>query len=161
MKVEFWAIGKTREAWLREGVEVYCKRLRRYLPFGMVEIPDVKGGGKLAERELVRREGEALLGRLKPADRLVLLDERGTSRSSESLARHLERLLQGGDNRLVFAAGGAYGFSTKVQQRANEKLSLSKMTLSHQLVRLFFCEQLYRAMTILRGEPYHHGKINA
>lgn len=161
MKVEFWAIGKTREAWLREGVGVYCKRLRRYLPFGMVEIPDVKGGGRLAERELVRREGEALLGRLKAGDRLVLLDERGTARGSKGLARQLERRLQGADRRLVFAAGGAYGFSPAVHERADEQLSLSKMTLSHQLVRLFFCEQLYRAMTILRGEPYHHGEINA
>ena len=156
MKICCWFIGKTADKYLREGTEIYAKRLGRYLPFEREILPDIKGGGKLSPEQLKLREGELVLSRLKPEDGLILLDERGKDFTSVQLAHWLDRQLQQPYRRLIFLVGGAYGFDAAVYQRANAQWSLSKLTFSHQMIRLFVLEQLYRAMTILRNEPYHN-----
>lgn len=156
MKVEFWVIGKTNEVYLETGIGIYEKRLRRYLPFQMQVLPDIRQAGTLSSEQLKSKEGELMLSKIKPEDLLVLLDEKGQSYTSERFARYLEQQLAGSKHRLIFLVGGAYGFSEEVYRRANAQLALSAMTFSHQMVRLFFLEQLYRAMTILRNEPYHN-----
>lgn len=156
MKVELWAIGKTNERYLEEGMALYEKRLKHYLPFQWAVLPDIKGAGHLSAQQLKVKEGENILSKLKEDDLLILLDERGRSFSSEGFATYLDKKLQQSQRRLVFLIGGAYGFSDTLYERANDQLSLSSMTFSHQMVRLFFMEQLYRAMTILRNEPYHN-----
>jgi len=156
MKVEFWVIGKTSDAYLREGIAQYRKRLGHYLPFEMRVLPDVKKAGKLSAAQLQQKEGEQVLAGLQADDFLCLLDERGKSYSSVEFAQFVGQKLQLSHKRLIFLVGGAFGFSEALYQRANSKLSLSKMTFSHQMIRLFFLEQLYRAMTILRNEPYHN-----
>ncbi len=156
MKIELWFIGKTAFSYLDEGMSLYEKRLSHYLPFQSVVLPDVKNDKNFSTEQLKQKEGEAVLSRLKSDDLLVLLDERGKQFTSVEFSNFLDQKLQHGQKRLVFLVGGAWGFSAEIYQRANEQLSLSKMTFSHQMVRLFFLEQLYRAMTILRGEPYHN-----
>lgn len=156
MKTECWAIGKTQEKYLEPGMALYLKRLRHYLPFQFVVLPDIRGAGKLSPEQVKTKEGEGVLGKLRPDDLLILLDEGGRQYSSEAFARFLDRQLQRPHRRLIFLIGGAWGFSEAVYERADEQLSLSTMTFSHQMVRLFFLEQLYRAMTILRNEPYHN-----
>lgn len=156
MKVELWQIGKTAFAYLEEGMKIYENRLNRYLPFQQDTIPDVKNAKNLSPDLLKAKEGEAVMARLKDDDYLVLLDERGRHFSSVEWARQLDRDLMGPHRRIIFLIGGAFGFSPEVYKRANFLLSLSKMTFSHQMIRLFFLEQLYRAMTILRNEPYHN-----
>ncbi|MEM1322190.1 MAG: 23S rRNA (pseudouridine(1915)-N(3))-methyltransferase RlmH [Bacteroidota bacterium] len=156
MQTELWMVGKTRFAYLDEGVGLYEKRLQHYLSFQMRVIPDLKNSKNLSMAQIKEKEGKEILRLLDKGHHLVLLDERGKSMSSTGFASFMERSLQGSHKRLVFLIGGAYGFSEAVYQRANAKLSLSSMTFSHQMVRLFFIEQLYRAMTILRNEPYHH-----
>lgn len=155
MKIECWVIGKTSEKYLQEGIDRYCKRLTHYLPFQLLVVPDVRGGGKPPE-QIKALEGEAILKKLTNDDLLILLDERGRQFGSEAFARFLDQQLQLPQRRLIFLTGGAWGFSEAVYNRANGLLSLSAMTFSHQMVRLFFLEQLYRAMTILRNEPYHN-----
>ena len=155
MKIELWAIGKTSEKYLDAGIDIFERRIRHYVPFTWTVLPDVKG--KFADNEqLKKKEGEMLLARLAPDDWLVLLDEHGQEHTSVGLAQWLERRLAGPGRRLVFVVGGAFGFSSEVYARANEQLALSRLTFSHQMVRLFFLEQLYRALTILRNEPYHN-----
>jgi 23S rRNA (pseudouridine1915-N3)-methyltransferase len=156
MKIEFWAIGKTAFPYITEGMNIYEKRLIHYNPYETVLIPDVKDGAKLPPDLLKQREGEAFLAKLQPQDFLILLDENGVQPNSVALAQKLSGWLQGGHRKLVFVVGGAYGFSEAMYRRANFKLSLSAMTFSHQMIRLFVVEQLYRAMTILRGESYHN-----
>ena len=156
MKTELWVIGKTSEKYLSEGTEIYLKRLKYYLPFELTVLPDVRGGGKLPPAQLKEKEAEAVLAKLQQDDLLILLDERGRQFSSEAFALFLDQQLQRPFRRLVFLIGGAWGFADKLYERANDRLSLSEMTFSHQMVRLFLLEQLYRAMTILRNEPYHN-----
>ncbi|MTB50464.1 23S rRNA (pseudouridine(1915)-N(3))-methyltransferase RlmH [Lewinella sp. W8] len=156
MKVQVYYIGKTSERYLQQGEAIYAKRLKHYLPISFEIIPDVKGGGKLPSEQLKEREGELVMARLKSDDRLILLDEGGEYFGSVAFAKWLDKQLQLPFRRLVFVVGGAFGFSPALYARANAKLSLSKMTFSHQMIRLFFAEQLYRAMTILRGEKYHN-----
>ena len=156
MKAELWLIGKTAFPYLEEGMAVYEKRLVHYLPFATTVLPDVKNAGSLNADQLKQKEGELVISRLKKEDLLVLLDERGKQLTSVEFASFMEQKLQLGSRRLVFLVGGAWGFSEAIYQRADQQLSLSKMTFSHQMVRLFFLEQLYRAMTILRGEAYHN-----
>jgi 23S rRNA (pseudouridine1915-N3)-methyltransferase len=156
MKVELWAIGKTNERYLEEGMALYEKRLKHYLPFQWSVLPDIKGAGSLSAQQVKAKEGESILSKLKDDDLLILLDERGRSFSSEGFATYLDKKLQQSQRRLIFLIGGAYGFSDALYERAKDQLSLSSMTFSHQMVRLFFMEQLYRAMTILRNEPYHN-----
>lgn len=156
MKVECWFIGKTADRYLQEGIDKYAKRLPHYLPFALEILPDIKNSGKLRPEQLKAKEADLVLGRLKPQDGLIILDERGKQFTSNELARWLDEQLQAPYRRLIFLVGGAFGFDDRIYQRANRKLSLSKMTFSHQMVRLFCLEQLYRSMTILRNEPYHN-----
>jgi 23S rRNA (pseudouridine1915-N3)-methyltransferase len=156
MKVEFWMIGKTAFPYLDEGMALYEKRLGHYLSFQSVVIPDLKNAGNLSSELVKQKEGEVLISRLKKEDFLVLLDERGKQLSSVEFSVFLEQKFQHSAKRMVFLVGGAWGFSQEIYERADYKLSLSKMTFSHQMVRLFFLEQLYRAMTIQRGESYHN-----
>jgi len=155
MKVELWAIGKTSEKYLQAGIDIYDKRLRNYLPFSFVILPDVKIKTTDGAR-LKQEEGKMVLDKIAPDDYLVLLDEQGRETTSTGLADWMQRRLSASNRRLIFLTGGAFGFSPDVYARANEQLSLSKLTFSHQMARLFFLEQLYRAMTILKNEPYHN-----
>ncbi|MFK8164537.1 MAG: 23S rRNA (pseudouridine(1915)-N(3))-methyltransferase RlmH [Lewinella sp.] len=156
MKVIVYFIGKTTESYLREGEAIYAKRLKHYLPITFEVLPDIKGAGKMSSDKLKEKEGEMVLSRLKNDDGLILLDEGGKQYGSVDFAHWLDRQLQQPYRRLIFLVGGAFGFPPAVYERANGKLSLSKMTFSHQMIRLFISEQLYRAMTILRGEKYHN-----
>lgn len=156
MKITLMVVGRTTSPRLREGIDDFCRRINRYIPFDIQELPDVKTSRKLTSVAQKQAEGEMILGRLQTADRVVLLDEHGAEMTSREFARSLERKAQAVPHRLVFIVGGPYGFSEAVYARADEKMSLSKMTFPHELVRLLFTEQLYRAFTIQRNEPYHH-----
>lgn len=156
MKITLLAIGKTEQPYLVTGIDAYCNRLKHYTSFAFEVIPALKNTKNLSEAEQKQREGELLLAQLKPTDRVVLLDENGSKPSSEQFADQIQKHMLASVKNLVFIIGGPYGFSTEVYARANEKMSLSAMTFSHQMVRLIFVEQLYRAFTIIKGEPYHH-----
>ena len=156
MKVQVYFVGKTQEKYLRTGEEIFAKRLRHYLPIAIDVLPDIKQAGKLSADRLRELEGERILAQVQTDDRLIILDEGGKLFSSTELAGWMEKELQRPARRLVFLIGGAFGFSPAVYARADAQLSLSRMTFSHQMVRLFFLEQLYRAMTILRNEKYHN-----
>jgi len=155
MKVELWLVGKTSQKYLQEGMNIFEKRLKHYLPFEIKVFSDIKNPPRNASL-LKQKEGAMILENLRPGDFLILLDERGKHHSSMEFAKFIEQKLLLSSKRLIFAVGGAFGFSNDVYERANSKLSLSAMTFSHQMVRLFFLEQLYRAMTIIRNEPYHN-----
>ena len=148
-------MGKTDIPWVAEGVRMYASRLVHYVPFEVREIPELKGVGALSAEQIKAREAALLLKCMKPSDTVVLLDEHGEEYTSIQFADRIQKFLLAGKD-VVFVVGGAYGFAPEVYQRANGKVSLSKMTCSHQLVRTVFAEQLYRAFTILRGEPYHN-----
>ena len=156
MEISLIVIGKTNARYLQEGIEEYIKRLKHYIPYSITVLPDIKNTKKLTEEQQKEAEGKLMLDALKPGDCLVLLDERGKEFTSVAFADYLQRKMNAGLRRLVFVIGGPYGFSQSVYDRADEKISLSKMTFSHEMIRLFFTEQIYRAMTIQRGEPYHH-----
>jgi len=156
MKIFLLVIGKTDETYLQNGIEIFLKRIPHYIAFEMKVLPDLKNSKNLSEDQQKEKEGELIIQQLAPADEIILLDENGIETSSVEFARFLEKKMISGIKRLVFVIGGPYGFSASLYSRANAKLSLSKMTFSHQIVRLIFAEQLYRAMTILKGEPYHH-----
>lgn len=156
MKICLLVIGKTDEAYLQKGMEVFLKRIPHYISFELKAIPDIKNSKNLSEEQQKEKEGELILQQINSSDELFLLDENGLEFSSVEFARFLEKKMIAGNKRLVFVIGGPYGFSSSMYARANGKVSLSKMTFSHQMVRLIFLEQLYRAMTILKGEPYHH-----
>ena len=156
MKICLLVIGKTDEAYLQKGLELFLKRIPHYISFEMKAIPDIKNSKNLSEDQQKEKEGELILQQLSTSDELFLLDEQGMEVSSVEFARFLEKKMISGIKRLVFVIGGPYGFSLSIYSRAIGKVSLSKMTFSHQMVRLIFLEQLYRAMTILKGEPYHH-----
>lgn len=156
MKITLMAVGRTQTEYLRNATDDYIRRASRYMPVEMQIIPDLKNTRSIDAAEQKQREGERILQALQPSDRVVLLDERGRELTSRELAGEVERLSVSGLKRVVYVIGGPYGFSDAVYLRADAKLSLSRMTFSHEMVRLFFAEQLYRAMTIIRGEPYHH-----
>ncbi len=149
-------VGKTDVKWVKEGLDLYASRLAHYVSFQVTEIPELKKVSALSREQIKEKEGELILKQLEPGDLLILLDEHGRELRSLEFARYLEQKMAGGGKRLVFAIGGAYGFSDAVHARCQDKLSLSRMTFSHQMVRAIFAEQLYRAFTILKGEPYHH-----
>jgi len=155
MKISLFCMGKTSFPFLREGIDLYKTRLVHYVNFELIEIPDKKQGGT-DSASVIKKEGEILISKLVPSDFLVLLDERGKQLNSEELAKFVESKINLPVKHLVFVVGGAYGFSEGIYKRANSSLSLSKLTFSHQMVRLLFMEQLYRAFTIIKGEPYHH-----
>ena len=155
MKTELILVGKTVNKHFIAGINDYVERTNHYMPFNITIIPELKNTKALTEEQQKEREGDLILQKLQSSDTVVLLDEHGKELRSIELADWLQRK-QNTTRRLVFIMGGPYGFSKAVYERANEKLSLSKMTFSHQMVRLIFCEQIYRACTIIRGEPYHH-----
>lgn len=155
MKVEVWALGKTTESYLETGISIFEKRLKNYLPFTWLVYPQLKIKSTDGQR-IKQEEGKFILGKISAEDFLVLLDERGQQLSSVELAQWMEQQLSSSKRRLIFLIGGAFGFSPDLYARANAQISLSRLTFSHQMVRVFLLEQLYRAMTILRNEPYHN-----
>ena len=155
MKTELILVGKTVNKHFVAAIADYVSRIGHYMPFATTVIPELKNTKSLTELQQKEREGELILQKIQPTDTVVLLDERGQQMRSIELAQWLERKQQS-VRRLVFVVGGPYGFSQAVYQRANEMLSLSRMTFSHQMIRLVFTEQIYRACTIIKGEPYHH-----
>ncbi len=150
------AIGKTDKRELQHLVALYTKRLGHYVRFDMETLPDIKNTRNLSQPEQQEKEAEALLKKMTPSDAVYLLDARGQDYSSEEFAGFLQKQMNSGLRQLVMVIGGPYGFSQRLYDRANGEISLSRMTFSHQMVRLFVVEQLYRAFTILRNEPYHH-----
>jgi len=156
MKITLLLVGKTEEAFLREGISIYLNRLRHYIRIDFVEITELKNTRGLSQEQQRTKEADLLLKKLLPIDQVILLDEKGTTLTSQQFADFLDKKAIGSVNNLVFVVGGPYGFHESVYRRANDKISLSRMTFSHQMVRLFFAEQLYRAFTIIKGEPYHH-----
>jgi 23S rRNA (pseudouridine1915-N3)-methyltransferase len=156
LKIKFICIGRTTKPFLEAGEEEYFSRLKHYVPIERIELSDIRNAKNLNREQLKEAEGKELLKRILPTDQLVLLDERGKEFSSVSFAAHLEQQMNQSVKAIVFVVGGAFGFSEEIYQRANLKMSLSRMTYSHQMVRMIFLEQLYRAFTIIRGEGYHH-----
>ncbi len=156
MKLRLLCVGKVSEGYLRQGSDDFAGRVRHYLPLTIVEIKEEKPGGKTPDARLIReREGARILEKIAAEDFVIVLDERGSSMGSEELARMLERHMIAGTSQVVLVIGGAHGVSETVRSRGNLVLSLSAMTLTHQMARLFLLEQIYRALTILRNEPYH------
>lgn len=156
MKIMLVAVGKTDNPQLESLISTYVKRLGHYIGFQFESIPDIKNTKKLSESQQKEKEGLAILSKVTPSDYLVLLDEKGKQFTSMAFADYLQKKMNTGIKRLVFVIGGPYGFSEAVYAKAQEQLSLSNMTFSHQMVRLFMVEQLYRGFTILKNEPYHH-----
>lgn len=156
MKIVLLTIGNTSERYLVDGIQHYQNRLKHYMPFEIIEIPNIKKAKNLSKTELKKKEGLLITQYIQSTDYVILLDDKGKTSSSLEFAQKLESWLNSGKKRLLFVVGGAYGFSDEIYRKASKKCSLSKMTFSHQMVRLFFSEQLYRAFTILKNEPYHH-----
>lgn len=157
MKLRLLCVGKLSESFLREGAEEYANRIKRYAPLTVLELKEEKGGGKKADPRYIRdREGERILEKINPEAWVIVLDQGGAAHSSEQLAELLEQHMVRGTAEWVLVIGGAYGLSAAVKQRANLLLSLSALTLTHQLARLLLLEQIYRGFTIVRHEPYHN-----
>lgn len=156
MKITLIAVGKTEDKYLIEGIDKYLNRLKHYINFNILIIPDIKNTKNLTEAQQKNKEAELIAKQINPTDVVVLLDEKGKKHSSVSFANYLNKQMIGSVQHLVFIIGGPYGFDESIYKRANSSLSLSDMTFSHQMVRLFFVEQLYRAFSILKNEPYHH-----
>lgn len=156
MKIILLQTGKTNEKYVSEGIEVYSARIKRYSGFEIITVPDVKNSGYMSEQELKAKEGKKILESVREGDYLVLLDERGREFRTTEFSAWLEKKLNQPGKRLIFISGGAFGLSEEVYSKADMKISLSKMTFPHQLVRLIFVEQLYRALSIMKGSPYHH-----
>ncbi len=156
MEITLLLIGKTASKYLQPGIDDYCKRLKHYVPFSVQYLPDIKNTKKMSEDQQKEAEGLQFLNFFNQSDCVILLDERGNEFTSMQFSDFLQKKMSSGLRRLIFVVGGPYGFAQSVYNRANGKISLSKMTFSHEMIRLFFIEQIYRAMTIMRGEPYHH-----
>lgn len=156
MKITLLVVGKTTDPHFIASIDEYTKRIRHYLPFDIEVIPELKNTKSLSEEQQKEREADLLLKAFQPSDRIVLLDEHGKEHRSVEFAAWMEKKMAAGPKRVVFVVGGPYGFSPRVYDTAHEQISLSKMTFSHQMIRLIFTEQIYRAMTIINHEPYHH-----
>lgn len=156
MKITLLTVGKTDKDWVSQGMDIYISRLKHYIPFSVVEIPELRNVSALTKDQIKVREGELILKNIRPSDDVILLDERGKEYSSVELAKVIQDKISYTGKDMVYIIGGAYGFSEAVYQRADSRISLSRMTFSHQMVRAIFVEQIYRAFTIMRGEPYHH-----
>ena len=155
MKIRLITMGKTTDIYLKEGISIYLKRLKHYTDFTILELDEIKGSKKMSMNEYRKIEGEKLKAVLN-AEQIVLLDEKGKSYTSFTFAKRLNQNRINGVRSMDFVVGGPFGFDEEIRKLANEQLSLSEMTFSHQMVRLFFVEQIYRAMTIIKGEKYHH-----
>ena len=156
MHVTLLCIGKTGKSFLEEGEKEYLKRLAHYISFELKILPDVKQAKNLSEEQIKQKDAEMLLEKIQSGDSVFLLDENGKEFSSVAFSQFLQEQFNRGGKHIYFLVGGPYGFHTSLYARAQGKISLSKMTFSHQMIRMFFIEQMYRAMTILKGEPYHH-----
>ena len=156
MNIKLIVVGKNEQKYLKEALDIYIKRLTHYINFEIVVLPDVKNAKNMSVSELKDKEAELILKHSAKADKVVLLDEKGKEFSSVEFSKYIEKQMNASLKTLAFVVGGAFGFSDKVYSQANEKLSISKMTFSHQMIRLLFVEQLYRAFTIIKGEPYHN-----
>ncbi len=156
MKITLIAVGKTEDKYLIEGIDKYLNRLKHYINFNVLIIPDIKNTKNLTEAQQKSKEAELITKQINPTDVIVLLDENGKKHSSVSFSDYLNKQMIGSVQHLVFIIGGPYGFDENIYKRSNNSISLSDMTFSHQMVRLFFVEQLYRAFSILKNEPYHH-----
>lgn len=156
MKITLLYIGKNYKSFISEAEEMYAKRIKKYIPFDIKCIPDIKNAKKLSPNQIKDKETELILKHIPDNSHIVLLDEKGKEFNSKAFAQDLNKKMIHVNHNLVFIIGGAYGFSKSIYEKANEKLSLSKMTYSHQIIRIFFLEQLYRAFTILNNEPYHN-----
>jgi 23S rRNA (pseudouridine1915-N3)-methyltransferase len=156
MKIKLIVVGKTDASYIQQGIDLYANRLKHYVPFHLEIIPDIKNTKKLSEEQQKVLEGQKILEKVNAGSDIVLLDEKGKEYNSVSFSSFLQKKMNSGIKELVFVVGGPYGFSKELYSKANGKVALSQMTFSHQMVRLFFVEQIYRGMTILKGEPYHH-----
>ena len=156
MRISLVCIGKTDEQYLIEGIASFQNRLKHYINFSLTVIPNIKNTKSLSREQQQSKEGDLILKHIKPSDCVILLDERGKEYRSVDFADFLSKKMLASTQHLVFVIGGPYGFDERVMKRSESKISLSKLTFSHQMVRLFFVEQLYRALTILKNEPYHH-----
>ncbi|MCD7972533.1 MAG: 23S rRNA (pseudouridine(1915)-N(3))-methyltransferase RlmH [Candidatus Azobacteroides sp.] len=156
MKITLLVVGKTQTKYLNEAIQEYEKRLKHYLSFEVIVIPDIKNNKNQNQIQQKEKEGEEILKYIDKNDHIILLDEKGTEFTSLKFAEFLEKKMLESNKKIVFIVGGPFGFSEKVYKISKEKLSLSKMTFSHQMIRLLFIEQVYRAMTIIKGQPYHH-----
>lgn len=156
MNITLLTVGKTNIKWVKDGIETYTSRLKHYVSFRISEIPELKNASSLTKEQIKSKEGNLILKNLKDNDEVILLDERGKEHTSKEWAGIIEKKMINGSRDLVFVIGGAYGFSDEVYDRASGMISMSKMTFSHQMIRAIFIEQLYRAFTIIKGEPYHH-----
>ena len=156
MKITLMVVGKTTTGYLKPGIDDYTSRLKHYVPFDIQYVQDVKNTRNLSELQQKQNEGRSILASVDKSDYVVLLDEHGREMTSVQFSEYIQKRMSSGARRVVFVIGGPYGFSQEVYDRANEKISLSKMTFSHEMVRIIFAEQIYRAFTILNHEPYHH-----
>jgi len=156
VKILLLTIGNTDKKYMREGIDDYVKRLTFYIPFEMKVIPDIKNRSSLSTELQKEKEGQLILNQVSSGDFLILLDEHGTEFSSVAFSKWIEKKMIAGTRQLIFVIGGPYGFSNIVYQRSDIKISMSKLTFSHQMARMIFVEQIYRAMTIIKNEPYHH-----
>ncbi len=156
MKITLLTIGRTEDKYLQEGIGIYLNRLKHYVNFRIVEIPELKNTKSLSTEQQKVKEAELIFKNINSTDYVILLDEKGQELTSKQFSAFLNKKMVGGQQHLVFVVGGPYGFSNDIYERSNEKICLSRMTFSHQMIRLLFTEQLYRAYTILKGEPYHH-----
>jgi Uncharacterized conserved protein len=156
MKIQLLTVGKTQQDFVQKGMDEFAGRIKHYLPFELEVIPDLKNTRNLSQEQIKEKEGELILKNIRSEDYIVLLDEKGKEFTSLQFAQYIEKKMHSVSKRLVFIIGGAYGFSPAVYQAAHEKIALSKMTFSHQIIRVIFIEQLYRALSILNNEPYHH-----
>jgi len=156
VKIKLICIGKTGKGFLVDGENEYLNRLKYYVNIERIEIPDLKNAKKLSIEQIKSLEGKEIITKIIPGEQLILLDDKGKDFTSEKFAVFIQKKFNQGGKALVFVIGGAYGFSKEVYDRSDSLLSLSKMTFSHQMIRMIFFEQVYRAMTILKGEPYHH-----
>lgn len=156
MLIKLLCVGKTRSPYINDGLNDYSKRINKYCSFEISIIPDIRNTGHLTPNQRKNDEGKKILQTIQPVDWVILLDERGTAHTSEEFAQQWQSWFNRGPKQIVCVVGGPYGFSKEVYDRANAKVSLSPMTFSHEMVRLFFAEQLYRSFTIIKNEPYHH-----
>lgn len=156
MKIELAVIGKTSIGYLKQGIDEYIKRLKHYVPFEIKYIDDIKNTKNISEDQQKRTEGAKILSLLDKSDFVVLLDEHGKEYTSMQYSSYIQKRMLSGAKKVVFVIGGPYGFTQEVYDRANDKISFSKMTFNHEMIRLIFTEQLYRAYTIINHEPYHH-----
>jgi 23S rRNA (pseudouridine1915-N3)-methyltransferase len=156
VKIKLICVGKTGKSFLDEGERYYMNRLQHYINFERIEIPDIKQAKSLTEEQIKQKESEQILSKISNQERLFLLDEKGKSYTSEDFSEFLQKEFNKGGQGITFVIGGPYGFSHDLYAKSTGEISLSQMTFSHQMVRMFFVEQLYRSMTILKGEPYHH-----